>query len=93
MKQQEHKSFEDNEDERLMVNVNPLEKVLFPKSEIVVMKHPWSLGGSNEDEEVYWWIKPFEKVLSWSEIASIKLAPKENLGGINCFHWAIFFIG
>ena len=40
MKQQEHKSFEDNEDERLMVNVNPLEKVLFPKSEIVVMKHP-----------------------------------------------------
>ena len=28
MKQQEHKSFEDNEDERLMVNVNPLEKVL-----------------------------------------------------------------
>ena len=26
MKQQEHKSFEDNEDERLMVNVNPLEK-------------------------------------------------------------------
>ena len=40
MKQQECKSFEDNEDERLMVNVNPLEKVLFPKSEIVVMKHP-----------------------------------------------------
>ena len=28
MKQQECKSFEDNEDERLMVNVNPLEKVL-----------------------------------------------------------------
>ena len=26
MKQQEHKSFEDNEDERLMVNINPLEK-------------------------------------------------------------------
>ena len=28
MKQQGCKSFEDNEDERLMVNVNPLEKVL-----------------------------------------------------------------
>jgi len=33
------------------------------------------LGGSNEDEEVYWWIKPFGKVLSWSEIAGFKLAP------------------
>ena len=44
------------------------------------------LGGSNEDEEVYWWIKPFEKVLSWSEIAGFKLAPNEILGGINCFH-------
>jgi len=32
MKQQECKSFEDNEDERLMVNVNPLERSYFLKA-------------------------------------------------------------
>ena len=86
MKQQEHKSFEDNEDERLMVNVNPLEKVLSLERDScheTSMKFGWF---KMKMKKFYWWIKPFEKVLSRSEIASIKLAPKENLGGINCFH-------
>ena len=53
MKQQEHKSFEDNEDERLMVNINPLEKRSYLRARQLAYAGTHEvLGGLNEDEEV-----------------------------------------